>query len=177
MNVANDILEEEAAKKDEEAVQDDGEKDDIELTNINIDYIETNVQIAYQDGQEEVVNELIANQHEYLNELAGWGNAEVLSFEELIESEQWLKLKNDIQWLYEEGFDHSLVVNDMMNAEQFVRVAEAGDRMSIRYIHRIFHDLDASINRRQVDRVWGVTHAFGTTRQQQEVVNYLSSTQ
>ncbi|WP_062046648.1 hypothetical protein [Bacillus sp. JCM 19034] len=141
-----------------------------------IEYIESELDIAYHEGQEEKVKKVIAERHEYLNELAGWGNAEIIRFEDLLDSTGWQQLKEDIKWLYEDGFAPSLVINDMLNAEQFIHVAENGDRMSVRYIHRIFHDLDAAINGADVDRVWGVTQAFGEARQQQEVMNYLNRT-
>lgn len=131
--------------------------------------------IAYQEGQEVAVKAIIGKQHEYLNELAGWGNAEQVDVTILNEDNQWNDLEADIKWLKEHGLAASNVIYDMLNASQFYAIAtNTGDSMSIRYLHRIFHDLDALVNRQKVDKVWDVTHAFGTEKQQQELFTYLS---
>jgi hypothetical protein len=118
---------------------------------------------------------MIAKQHEYLNQLAGWGNTEELDLHELKEDEEWQQLQDDIAWLQENGFSESVVLTDMKNAQEFLTVTTTGDSMSLRYLHRIFHDLDANLNDQEVDKVWDVTHAFGTEAQQEQLLAYLTS--
>ncbi|MFC0472993.1 hypothetical protein ACFFHM_21495 [Halalkalibacter kiskunsagensis] len=134
-----------------------------------------NKQVAYQVGAETQVKSIIAEQHEYLNELAGWGNAEELDLLALEKDQEWQQLKDDIDWLQKSGFAESDVLIDMENALEFLTVATTGDSMSLRYLHRIFHDLDANMNGQEVDKIWDVTHAFGTESQQEQLLAYLTS--
>ncbi|WP_227936097.1 hypothetical protein [Alkalihalobacillus deserti] len=131
--------------------------------------------LAFREGQEIAVKALIAKQHEYLNELAGWGNAEKVNATQLENDDKWKSLRKDIKWLQEEGFANSKVINDMKNANDFLIIAtNTGDSMAVRFLHRIFHDLDAKVNQQKVDLVWGVTHAFGNIGQQEQLYAYLS---
>ncbi|WP_332697410.1 hypothetical protein [Halalkalibacter lacteus] len=136
---------------------------------------ETTKQVAYQEGTETAVKSMIAKQHEYLNQLAGWGNAEKLDWLTLKEDQEWQQLKDDIVWLQESGFAQSVVLTDMENALEFLTVASTGDSMSLRYLHRIFHDLDANMNGQEVDKVWDVTQAFGNESQQKQLHAYLAT--
>ncbi|MBP3950479.1 hypothetical protein [Bacillus suaedae] len=136
---------------------------------------EADIKVAYQVGQEQEVKRIIASQHEYLNNLAGWGKVESINFEQLIDDRDWNQLQQDIKWLYEEGFAPSAILNDMSHASQFHTLALTGDQMSIRYLHRIFHDLDAKINQIDVEQIWNVTDAFGTEQEQTDVQEYLNS--
>lgn len=136
---------------------------------------EADIKVAYQVGQEQEVKRIIASQHEYLNNLAGWGKVESINFEQLIDDLDWNQLQQDIEWLYEEGFAPSAILNDMNHANQFHTLALTGDQMSIRYLHRIFHDLDAKINHIDVEQIWNVTDAFGTEQEQTDVQEYLKS--
>ncbi|KHF38849.1 hypothetical protein [Halalkalibacter okhensis] len=130
--------------------------------------------VAYQENQEQTVKEMIAKQHHFLNNLAGWGNAETLDYQELKDDPQWLQLKEDIEWLQESGFSESEVLTDMNNAKEFMNVASSGDTKSLLYLHRIFHDLDAEINDQEVDKIWNVTHAFGNPSEQDQLLSYLT---
>ncbi|WP_035665392.1 hypothetical protein [Halalkalibacter akibai] len=131
--------------------------------------------VAYQPGQETAVKNIIAKQHDFLNELAGWGNAESVNSTELQHDRNWMKLEEDVKWLMEEGFAESLILEDMLHATEFLSISsQTGDEMAIRYLHRIFHDLDAHINEEKVDRIWNVTIAFGSEGQQNQLYAYLS---
>lgn len=163
-----------------EDIEEKEESDTVQTASASLEQEEQNYDrdVAYHEGQELAVKAIIAKQHEYLNELAGWGNAENVHASDLRNDENWTSLEEDIKWLQEQGFADSKVMNDMENASDFVALATStGDSMSVRYLHRIFHDLDASMNQQKVDRVWGVTHAFGTTNQQEQLYTYLSKTE
>ncbi|MDV2685968.1 hypothetical protein RYX56_16495 [Alkalihalophilus lindianensis] len=140
---------------------------------VTLQYGEYEEAIAYQPGQETKANKIIATQHTYLNKLAGWGRADSLNYESTISEEEWNQLRDDINWLYNEGFADSHVKNDMKNARAFMYVAESRDAMALRYLHRIFHDLDAEINGNEVDKIWQVTHSFGKSSQHKTLHNYL----
>ncbi|GAE25634.1 hypothetical protein JCM9140_1641 [Halalkalibacter wakoensis JCM 9140] len=135
------------------------------------------VAVAYQENQEQMVKELIAKHHDYLNQLAGWGNVETIDLSALDSDDKWQQLQTDIKWLLESGFTNSLVVTDMKNAQDFMEVASSGDAKSLLYLHRIFHDLDANINDQNVDKIWDVTHAFGNKSEQDQLLTYLTSEQ
>jgi hypothetical protein len=135
-------------------------------------------QVAYLPGQENTVKAIIAKQHQYLNELAGWGNAESIQIAQLKNDQKWQKLQEDLEWLQEEGFADSIVMHDLENASEFISIVHhTGDSMSIRYLHRIFHDLDANMNKQKVDQIWNVTHAFGTEGEQNQLYAYLNNSQ
>ncbi|WP_100372021.1 hypothetical protein [Bacillus sp. FJAT-45037] len=144
---------------------------------ITLQYDEYETNIAYQEGQEEKVKRVIADSHSYLNELTGWGRAESIDLDELMNESKWSELSEDINWLTHEGLADSNALNDMKNARAFMYVIESGDRMSLRYLHRIFHDLDIALNDTDVERVWEVTHAFGKESKQNELYKYLRGTQ
>lgn len=139
-----------------------------------IDYEETTERVAYQSGQEEAVKEVIKKQHDFLNHLAGWGGVERLNHSELSDREKWRGLKSDIEWLENYGLAPSEMVNDLRNAEALIVASEEhSEEMSLRYLHRIFHDLDAELNGTKVDRMWNVTYAYGTEEEIDKVYNYI----
>jgi hypothetical protein len=140
---------------------------------VTLQYGEYEEEIVYQDGQENKVKAIISAQHSYLNTLAGWGRAEDLNVAATMHTKEWKKLRADIKWLHDEGLADSRIKNDMKNARAFMYVAETGDSMSLRYLHRIFHDLDATLNGAEVEKIWGVTHAFGTSSKQRTLHKYL----
>lgn len=139
---------------------------------VSLEYETYDKNIAYKD--EAGAKELVADIHEYLNNLAGWGEANGFTYEDIQGDERWMQLKDDIAWLKSEGFAESAVINDMRNARAFQLVAEAKeDSMALRYLHRIFHDLDAEMNGRSVEVIWDVTHAFGKEEVQEEAHHFL----
>ncbi|MFP7492471.1 hypothetical protein SFC66_01700 [Terribacillus saccharophilus] len=128
--------------------------------------------IAYQN--EELVKQIVSDQHAYLNDLTGWGHIEHVDIDYLAQSEEWQQLQQDVEKLRTEGFAPSEAVNDMWNAEAFMRIAtDSADLNSLRYVHRIFHDMDAEINGAEVDKVWGATRAFGAETETQELYAYI----
>ncbi|MFC0559771.1 hypothetical protein [Halalkalibacter alkalisediminis] len=176
----NDIEPELIVDEGLEDIEEDKELDIVQTASANLEKEEQSYDqdIAYHEGQELAVKAIIAKQHEYLNELAGWGNAETVNSTQLKNDQNWKSLEEDIKWLQEQGFAESKVINDMENARDFFTMAmSTGDSMSVRYLHRIFHDLDALMNQQKVDRVWGVTHAFGTENQQEQLYAYLSKSE
>ena len=135
-------------------------------------YEDYDEQVAYQN--EELVKQIIGDQHAYLNDLTGWGHIDNVDIDYLAESEEWKKLQDDVERLRTEGFAPSEAVNDMWNAEAFMRIAtDSADLNSLRYVHRIFHDMDAEINGAEVDKEWGATRAFGAETETQELYAYI----
>ncbi|QXE01045.1 hypothetical protein [Terribacillus sp. DMT04] len=128
--------------------------------------------VAYQN--EELAKQIISDQHAYLNDLTGWGHINSVDIDYLAQSEEWKQLKEDVERLRTEGFADSEAVNDMWNAEAFMRIAtDSADVNSLRYVHRIFHDLDAEINGADVDKIWDATRAFGAEAETQELYEYI----
>ncbi|MGG3571167.1 hypothetical protein ABES25_12080 [Bacillus gobiensis] len=138
---------------------------------ITFQYRDYDTDVAYKD--EAKVKEIIRKQHNYLNDLAGWGHLDSVDLRSLAESPEWQQLKEDISYLKKDGFSDSEVLNDLSNAEAFFVIGQEGDSMSIRYLHRIFHDLDAEINGIEVDKIWGVTRSFGDERKNEVLFNYI----
>ncbi|MFC0189653.1 hypothetical protein ACFFJY_15210 [Fictibacillus aquaticus] len=120
--------------------------------------------VAFQDGAEDDVQNIISKQHGYLNDLAGYGGADVFNGEAESYSSEWNELKHDIEWLRSSGFAASRVWNDMDRAKALAFVAVYyDDSMSLRYLHRIFHDLDVKLNdyEDKDNQYWNATDAFG----------------
>ncbi|WP_096439383.1 hypothetical protein [Alteribacter populi] len=131
------------------------------------------VAVDYQEGMEEKTKTTLANVHEYLNQLTGWGQIESINMELLIVGEQWKKFKDDLRFLEQQGFAPSLTHQDIVTAGELVEAAEeSGDREALRFIHRIFHDLDIHINETDGD-TWGTTEAFGSEERVETVHLYL----
>ena len=141
-----------------------------------IEYEPSTERIVFQSDEEEAVKEIFKEQHDYLNSLAGWGAVERLDHSGLAEKVEWRQLKNDIEWLLNNGLAPSEAVNDMKNAQALMDVAEEHeDEMSVRYLHRIFHDIDTELNGTNVDKIWNVTYAFGTEEEIDKVYKYIGS--
>ncbi|SDC07993.1 hypothetical protein SAMN05421663_101339 [Terribacillus halophilus] len=166
------------AKKDHPAKTGEGASKLKELSGDTKDFLSTftyegyGEKIAYQN--EELVKQIISDQHAYLNDLTGWGHIDNVDTAYLAESKEWQKLQDDVERLRTEGFAPSEAVNDMWNAEAFMRIAtDSADLNSLRYVHRIFHDMDAEINGAEVDKEWGATRAFGAETETQELYEYI----
>lgn len=141
-----------------------------------IEYEPSTERIVFQSDEEEAVKEIFKEQHDYLNSLAGWGGVERLDHSDLAEKDKWRQLKDDIEWLLNNGLAPSEAVNDMKNAQALMGVAEEHeDEMSVRYLHRIFHDIDAELNGTNIDKIWNVTYAFGTEEEIDKVYKYIGS--
>ncbi|MFK3939952.1 hypothetical protein ACI2JA_20790 [Alkalihalobacillus sp. NPDC078783] len=146
-----------------------------EESNGIIEYEPSTEPIAFQEGQEEKVRDILKEQHDNLNTLAGWGAVERIDHTRLVEKEQWRQLKEDVEWLSQHGLAPSEAINDMKNAKVLMEVSEEHeDEMSVRYLHRIFHDLDARVNETKVDKIWGVTYAYGSEDEIDKVYTYIS---
>ncbi|PYZ95046.1 hypothetical protein CR194_05900 [Salipaludibacillus keqinensis] len=143
----------------------------------DFEYEEYDEAVAYQSDQEERVNNIILKQHNYLNDKAGWGGAESFDHEELQNDEDWQALRDDINYLKNDGFAESKILIDMKNAHSMADLVENGDSMALRFLHRIFHDLDMDINETDADRYWNVTHAFGSGNNHEIIYAYLTGDQ
>ncbi|TLS37182.1 hypothetical protein [Pseudalkalibacillus caeni] len=122
--------------------------------------------VKYRDGQEEKAKKLVQVSHNYLNDTFAYGRLDETELNNLIEGPnypEWSKFQDDVAWLRGYGFtEDSRVYYDMMNVEGLFYSVIKGDKMAVRYIHRIFHDLDKNINNSYPDtKEWGVTEAFG----------------
>ncbi|MDX5475736.1 MAG: hypothetical protein LPK00_09410, partial [Bacillaceae bacterium] len=134
--------------------------------------------IVFSKDNEEQALEIISIQHQFLNNVTGWGGLEVINMRDLITSDNWMELKSSVNWLKKEAFVPSKVLNDMENARVLIIITERdGDKTSLRYLHRIFHDLDLNLNEvteeERDSTTWGVTHAFGNTREIRRLNNYV----
>ncbi|WP_223700607.1 hypothetical protein [Sutcliffiella deserti] len=143
-----------------------------------IEHKEYEESILYQDGREVTALETLTIQHSYLNDITGWGGVETVNLRNLITSDEWKELKVSVNWMKEEGFAPSKILNDMENAHGLILLVERnGDRTALRYLHRIFHDLDVHLNEVKEDKgetnIWGVTHALGNNREIRRINNYL----
>lgn len=138
---------------------------------VTFQYGDYDTEVAYKN--EEKAKEIIRNQHGYLNDLAGWGHLDFVDLGSLAESPEWEQLKEDLAYLKKDGFRNSEVLNDLSNAEAFMVIGQEGDSMSIRYLHRIIHDLDAELNDTEVDKIWGVTRSFGEEIENEMLFNYI----
>jgi hypothetical protein len=174
-----------AAEEEQEVVEiepveekEDGASQLTDLSGDTKDFLSTltykqyDTSVAYKN--EELAKQLISEQHAYLNDLTGWGHIKNVDIDYLAQSEEWKQLKEDVERLRTEGFAASEAVNDMWNAEAFMRIAtDSADVNSLRYVHRIFHDLDAEINGANVDKIWDATRAFGAEAETQELYEYI----
>ncbi|MFD1708877.1 hypothetical protein ACFSCZ_19620 [Siminovitchia sediminis] len=112
--------------------------------------------VVWKSGKEEEGKRKIAQVHEFYNELLGWGNAEHIKWDSL----NFSQMQEDIQEIYE-TVEPSKIENDIRNAETLLQVAiHERDSMSLRWLHRIVHDLDYHLNQAEIDREWDVTDAF-----------------
>jgi hypothetical protein len=172
-----------AAEEEQEAValepgEENGASQLTELSGDTKDFLSTltykdyDSSVAYKN--EELAKQIISDQHTYLNDLTGWGHINNVDIDYLAQSDEWKQLKEDVERLRTEGFADSEAVNDMWNAEAFMRIAtDSADVNSLRYVHRIFHDLDAEINGADVDKIWDATRAFGAEAETQELYEYI----
>lgn len=143
-----------------------------------IEHNEYEEAVVYQSNREKSTLETLSLQHSYLNDITGWGGVETVNIRNLITSDEWKELKAAVNWMKTEGFAPSKILNDMENAHGFILLVERdGDRASLRYLHRILHDLDVTLNEITEDEndttIWGVTHAFGNNRDIRKVNNHL----
>ncbi len=134
--------------------------------------------VLYQPNREVTTLDTLSTQHSFLNDVTGWGGVETLNLRNLITSDEWKELKAAVNWMRTEGFSPSKVLNDMENAYGLILLVERnGDRTALRYLHRIFHDLDVQLNEVTEEegdtKIWGVTHSFGNNREIRRVNNYL----
>ncbi|WP_417897178.1 hypothetical protein ABN702_12485 [Bacillus haimaensis] len=145
-----------------------------------IEHKEYEKSVDYQPDREVTTLETLSVQHSYLNDITGWGGVETTNIRNLITSDEWKELKAAVNWMKTEGFAPSKILNDMENAHGFILLVEReGDRTALRYLHRIFHDLDVTLNEVTEEEgdttIWGVTHAFGNNRDIRKANNHLKN--
>ncbi|RHW43351.1 hypothetical protein D1B31_01395 [Neobacillus notoginsengisoli] len=132
-------------------------------------------QITFKKEKES--KEIIADIHSYLDNITGFGKIESVNFTNLKEDMEWKKLKQNIKWLKTTGFGHSEIQNDMMSANAFIKlVDEQEDDMSLRYLHRVFHDLDIYINNTEFPVLYGTTFAYGSVAGRKQLLDYFEYT-
>lgn len=143
-----------------------------------IEHQEYEEAIIYQENKEDQSLEILSKQHKYLNDITGWGGADTIDLRNLKTSDEWKELKSALDWLKSEGFGPSKIRNDMENANALILLIEReDDRTALKYLHRILHDLDVTLNevteQEGETNIWGVTHALGNNREIRRVNNYL----
>ncbi len=107
------------------------------------------------------VGEFVSNTHDFYNNTTGYGDIESLdwdqqqerakqiltSLEKLLPSVKNEPLKQDLQR-----------IQNLANA-----VKDEKDKEKVRYLHRMFHDLDIALNNyKAYDRIWNVTQTLKT---------------
>jgi hypothetical protein len=116
------------------------------------------IAVKFKPGKEEEGKRILAELHEFYNNLTGWGGAEHIDWSSLKYAEMQEKIQSFRDTLEP---NTSRIENDVNNATVLLGVAyRYEDSMAMRYVHRIFHDLDYHLNGTQVDQEWGVTSAF-----------------
>lgn len=127
------------------------------------------IAVKFKPGKEEEGKRILAELHEFYNNLTGWGSAEHIDWSNLKYAEMQEKIQSFRDTLEP---NTSRIENDVNNATVLLGVAyRYEDSMAMRYVHRIFHDLDHHINGTPVDKEWGVTSAFNGNPK--EIRNYL----
>ncbi|WP_147476336.1 hypothetical protein [Corallococcus sp. AB032C] len=127
------------------------------------------IAVKFKPGKEEEGKRILAELHEFYNNLTGWGDAEHIDWSNLKYAEMQEKIQSFRDTLEP---NTSRIENDVNNATVLLGVAyRYEDSMAMRYVHRIFHDLDHHINGTPVDKEWGVTSAFNGNPK--EIRNYL----
>lgn len=143
-----------------------------------IEHLEYEESVIFQENKENQTLEVLSLQHKYLNNVTGWGGADTVDLRNLKTSDEWKELKSSVNWMKTEGFGPSKVRNDMENANALMILVEReDDRTALKYLHRIFHDLDVTLNEVTEDEgetnIWGVTQALGNNREIRRINNYL----
>ncbi|WP_026691118.1 hypothetical protein [Alteribacter aurantiacus] len=117
--------------------------------------------VAFGEGMELNAKATLGSAHDYLNELTGWNRIQDLEMSEVKVSGEWHRLREELSFLYNDGFAASVAKEDIGTAMRLVEMAESGgDIEALRFLHRVVHDLDIHINEADGDD-WGVTAAFG----------------
>ncbi|MGG3737228.1 hypothetical protein [Aeribacillus pallidus] len=121
----------------------------------------------FKPGKEQEAKQKLAELHDFYDDLLGWGKAEHINFRQL----DMVQMQEDVQ-AFQNLLEPSKILNDVHYTQALLGVAfRYNDSMALRYVHRIFHDLDYHINGTEVDREWKVTDAFGGNPD--EIRNYL----
>ncbi|PYZ96808.1 hypothetical protein CR205_14100 [Alteribacter lacisalsi] len=130
--------------------------------------------VAYQAGMELQTNSVIADAHDYLNKITGWGRLESVVTSELIMTPAWQKLKENQAFMESEGFAVSAAKRDIERAGQLIMIVETeGDKDALLFLHRLLHDLDIHINESEGQH-FGVTEAFGGEGEAQGLSLYVN---
>lgn len=112
--------------------------------------------VVWKSGYEIDGKQKLKKLHDFYNQLLGWGEADEIYWSEL-DGEDMRDHLRDLHTFVEP----SKMDNDLKNAEALLELALARDDvMSLRFVHRILHDLDHYINGTEVDGVWKVTDSF-----------------
>ncbi|MGM0837670.1 MAG: hypothetical protein ACQEV7_16055 [Bacillota bacterium] len=114
--------------------------------------------IVYADGQEKKVKEVIARQHKYVRGLFSKGTEKV-DMQQIIKTEEFDLLYNELAFIVDEGLDDSKARNDVMRAVDFMRLLVL-DKNAHVYLEKILNDLDVQLNGEPAD-LFGVTEAYG----------------
>lgn len=137
--------------------------------------------IAFQSGQQASAKRAIADLHESMNDLTGYGKIETFDHEKLRAGEyhDHKHFREQIMNLKEKYLDDSRALKDLHNLKMYYTMGisiQSEDRVAMRYAHRIIHDLDVHVNGdgHEDDRtIWGVTEAFGEDKRIEEMYSYI----
>lgn len=132
--------------------------------------------IVFQSENEKVVKEKIASIHTYLNHLTEYGKIEREDYSNLSRQKNWIKMNQDLEWLRKKGVAPSKMLNDIEAARACAMIAETNNpEIGLRYLHRIFHDLDSHLNEIDTQEDWGVTQAFGYRESQEMLYQFIKN--
>lgn len=132
--------------------------------------------IVFQSENEKVVKEKIASIHTYLNHLTEYGKIEREDYSNLARQKNWVKMNQDLEWLSKKGVGPSKMLNDIEAARACAMIAQENNpEIGLRYLHRIFHDLDSHLNEIDTQEDWGVTQTFGYRESQEMLYQFIKN--
>ncbi|WP_156288675.1 hypothetical protein [Oceanobacillus salinisoli] len=118
-------------------------------------------------------NKLIAEVHERLNEMTGWGRYQNFDFQDSNDLHRIEIIMERLERLIENSTD-DVLLNDYTNAYLVVEKSlEEEDVEGVLHAHRIFHDLDIHLNDYDSNEIFGYTE-WKSGQQPRAITNYLN---
>lgn len=107
------------------------------------------------------IGEFVSNSHDFYNDTTGYGDIESLDWDK--QQERAGKILTSLDELLPNVKDKDLRSDLQRIQELAAKVKDNNDKEKVRYLHRIFHDLDIALNNyKAYDRIWNVTETLKT---------------